>query len=66
MVLVSFKTFSGCGLPSNTWLIYLFTYVYLLNALLILALGFTDVFIYVFASINKKIQPWNIPQPYAI
>jgi hypothetical protein len=44
-VLVSFETFSGCGISSNTLLNYLFRCVYLLNGLLISALGFTDVFI---------------------
>jgi hypothetical protein len=44
-VLVSFETFSGCGFSSNTLLNYLFRCVYLLNGLLISALGFTDVFI---------------------
>jgi hypothetical protein len=63
---VSFKTFTGCGISSNTLLIYLFVCVYLLNGLLISALRFTDVFINVFETINKKIQSWNIPQPYAI
>jgi hypothetical protein len=63
---VFFKLFSGCGISSNSLLIYWFTCVYLLNGLLISALGFTDVFICVYATNNKKRQPWNIPQPYAI
>jgi hypothetical protein len=33
-------------------MIYLFTCVYLLNDLLISALGFTDVFICVYAAVN--------------
>jgi hypothetical protein len=55
MVLVSFKSFSGCGISSNTLLTYFFRCVYLLNGLLISALGFTDVFICVYAAINKTI-----------
>jgi hypothetical protein len=66
MVLVSFKTFIGCGISSNTLLVYLFTCVYLLNVLLISALGFIDVLYMCIAAINKKRQPWNITQPYAI
>jgi hypothetical protein len=42
-VLVSFKTFSGWGISLNTLLTYLFRCDYLLDGLLISALGFTDV-----------------------
>jgi hypothetical protein len=43
IVLVSFKTFSSCGISSNTLLPYLFRCVYLQDGLLISALGFTNV-----------------------
>jgi hypothetical protein len=44
MVLGVFKTFTCCGISSNTLLMYLFICVYLQVGLLISALGFTDDF----------------------
>jgi hypothetical protein len=52
-----FKNFSGCGILSNTLLIYLFRCVYLQDVLLISALGFTDV---LYMCCNNKQEDINI------
>jgi hypothetical protein len=54
-VLGVFLNFSGCGISSNTLLIYLFVCVYLQVDLLISALGFMLMIYMCVAAINKKI-----------
>jgi hypothetical protein len=54
-VLGVFLNFYGCGISSNTLLIYLFVCVYLQAGLLISALGFMLMNLMCVAAINKKI-----------